>query len=307
MVAPSNRAKRRANFSIARMEARYAPLFLAPAFALLILFQFYPMVSGFLMSLTDWNGFGEKLFVAGGNYVRALSDENFRTALFNTLYYAVGTVPATVALALAIAALLNQKIRGVTFFRALYYLPAITSGVAIAMIWKWLFNTDFGLINATLYRLGFKAMIPWLSSTAYAMPAIIIMSVWKGLGTNIILMLSGLQSVPYTLYEAASIDGASGLRKFWSITLPMLSPTVFLVLIMCTISSFQVFDTVLTMTKGGPGNATLVAVYYIYRAAFENFQMGYASAMAFILFAILLAITLVQWVVKSKWVYSEVE
>ncbi|NLG26122.1 MAG: sugar ABC transporter permease [Clostridiales bacterium] len=306
MIAPVRRARRR-NFSIARMEARYAPIFLLPAFGLLALFQFYPMISGLILSAYDWNGFAERVFVGLGNYREAFYDANLRQALWNTLYYVLGSMPVSLALSMLFAALMNMKMRGTTFFRAVYYLPAITSGVAIAMIWRSIFNTDFGLLNTTLYRMGFKAMIPWLNSSAYSMPALIIMSVWKGLGPNIIMTLAGLQSVPYTLYESADIDGAGAWAQFIHITMPMVSPTIFLMLVMNTISSFQIFDTVAAMTKGGPGNSTLVVVYYIYRVAFDNFRMGYASAMAFMLFAIILAITGVQWVVKRKWVYSETE
>jgi multiple sugar transport system permease protein len=207
-------------------------------------------------------------------------------------------------LSLLVAALLNQKIRLTTFFRAIYYLPAITSGVSIAVIWRWIFNTNYGLLNVMLYSLGLKNMIPWLTSSRYAMPAVILMSIWKGLGSNIILILAGLQSVPTVLQEAAAIDGANRRQRFFKITLPMLSPTLFMIVILSIIGSFQVFDTVMTLTKGGPGRATLVIVYYIYRTAFENFNMGYASAMAFVLFALILGVTILQWSVKNKWVYS---
>jgi multiple sugar transport system permease protein len=179
--------------------------------------------------------------------------------------------------------------------------------VSIAVIWRWIFHTNAGLLNVTLYWLGIKNMIPWLANSRYAMTAVIITSIWKGLGTNIILMLAGLQSVPYTLYEAADIDGASAWRRFASITVPMISPTIFLVVVMTMINSFQVFDTVLTMTRGGPGNATMVAVYHIYRTAFENFKMGYASAMAFILFSAIMLVTVIQWIIRTRWVYSEME
>lgn len=299
--------KKQKNFSIARMEMKYAIILILPAIALMAVFQIYPMISGFAMSLTNWDGFSEKAFVGFDNYASALKDTNLRTALLNTLVYTLGTVPATVILALIFATLMNQKIRGVTVFRALYYLPTITSGVAVAMVWKWIFNTDYGLLNTTLYRMGIKTMTPWLNSSDYAMLSVCIMSIWKGLGNNIIIILAGLQSIPNTLYEAAEMDGANGLKRFRYITVPMVSPTLFLVMIMTTIGSFQVFDIVMTMTKGGPGNSTLVAVYYIYRTAFENFKMGYASAMAFILFAIIMLVTVLQWLVKNKWVYSEVE
>ncbi|MDR0657260.1 MAG: sugar ABC transporter permease [Treponema sp.] len=301
------KAVKRKKFSIARLEARYAPFFILPVFALLAVFQIYPMVSGFLISLTAWNGFDNRIPAGFANYTAAFGDVNFRVALLNTCYYVIGCVPGTLVFSLIIASLLSNKIRFTSFFRALYYLPAITSGVSIALIWRWIFNTNYGLLNVTLYSLGMKEMIPWLTSTRYAMPAVIIMSVWKSLGPNIILILAGLQSVSTVFHEAAVIDGANRRQRFFRITLPMLSPTLFMVIILAIISSFQVFDTVLTLTKGGPGNATLVIVYYIYRAAFENFNMGYASAMAFILFVVILAVTIVQWLVKNKWVYSESE
>jgi len=265
------------------------------------------MVSGILISLTDWNGFAEQIPVGLSNYSAALFDANFQTAMINTLVYVLGCVPGIVVFSLLFATLLNQKIAGKGFFRAIYYLPAITSGVSIAVIWRWIFHTDLGLLNMTLYGLGIKNMFPWLVNSRYAMTAIIITSVWKGLGVNIILMLAGLQSVPYTLNEAASIDGAGAWRRFFSITFPMISPTIFLVIVMTMINSFQVFDTVLTMTRGGPGNATLVAVYHIYRTAFENFKMGFASAMAFILFGAIMLVTVIQWTIRTRWVYSEME
>jgi multiple sugar transport system permease protein len=289
------------------LEARYAPVFLLPAFALIALFQLYPMLSGFLISLTDWNGFADKIPVGFLNYTAAAADTGFQTAMLNTLVFVLGCVPGIVLFSLLFASLLNQKIAGKGFFRAVYYLPAITSGVSIAVIWRWIFHTNAGLINILLYSIGIKNMVPWLANSNYAMTAVIITSVWKGLGTNIVLMLAGLQSVPYTLYEASDIDGANAWRKFVFITFPMLSPTVFLVIVMTMINSFQVFDTVLTMTQGGPGNATLVAVYHIYRTAFENFKMGFASATAFILFIVIMLVTILQWVIRSRWVYSEIE
>lgn len=299
--------EKKKNFSIARMEMRYAVILILPAFILMGIFQIYPVFSGFAMSLTQWDGFSEKIFTGFENYITAFQDDNFRTAILNTLVYTVGTVPATVIIALILAALMNTNVRGITAFRTIYYLPTITSGVAIAMVWKWLFNTDYGLINTTLYQMGVKTMIPWLGSSDYAMISVIIMSVWKSIGNNVIIILAGLQSVSNSLYEAVSIDGANAFQRFRYITVPMVSPTLFLVIIMTTIGSFQVFDVVMTLTKGGPGNSTMVAVYYIYRTAFENFKMGYASAMAFILFVIIMLVTLLQWIIKNRWVYAEID
>lgn len=299
--------EKKKNFSIARMEMRYAVILILPAFILMGIFQIYPVFSGFAMSLTQWDGFSEKIFTGFENYITAFQDDNFRTAILNTLVYTVGTVPTTVIIALILAALMNTNVRGITAFRTIYYLPTITSGVAIAMVWKWLFNTDYGLINTTLYQMGVKTMIPWLGSSDYAMISVIIMSVWKSIGNNVIIILAGLQSVSNSLYEAVSIDGANAFQRFRYITVPMVSPTLFLVIIMTTIGSFQVFDVVMTLTKGGPGNSTMVAVYYIYRTAFENFKMGYASAMAFILFVIIMLVTLLQWIIKNRWVYAEID
>ncbi len=286
---------------------KWAPLFLLPSFAILVIFCFYPMISGFILSFQEWNGFTERINVGFSNYANALSDPIFLKAITNTLVYVIGYVPGTIVFSLFFAVLMNQKIKGKNVFRAIYYLPAITSGVSIALLFRWLYNTDFGLINITLYQLGYEAMIPWLSSSKYAMLSVIIMSVWKSLGSNIILMLAGIQAVPTTLHEAAEIDGANAFKRFFHITLPILSPTLFLVVIMSMIGAFQMFDTIMALTEGGPGNSTMVEVYYIYKAAFENFQMGYASAMAYILFAIIMLITLIQWIVKKKWVYSEIE
>ncbi|GGD85464.1 carbohydrate ABC transporter permease [Paenibacillus nasutitermitis] len=288
------------------MQSRYAYLFIAPAFILMIVFMIFPIFSGLVISFTDWDGIHDKTFVGFGNYSEIFQDKYFYTSLINTIYFVVGSVPPIMLLSLVFAVMLNAGIRGIVFFRGIYFLPTITSGVAIAVIWKWIYNSDSGLLNSILYSLGLPTP-DWLNNSKYAMVAIIAMSVWKSLGTNIVIILSGLQSISGTLYEAASIDGANGLKRFWYITVPMLSPTLFFISIITIIGSFQVFEQVLVLTQGGPGDSTLVLVYYIYRQAFENFHIGYASALAYTMFLVILVITIIQWAVRKYWVHSEVE
>jgi multiple sugar transport system permease protein len=200
---------------------------------------------------------------------------------------------------------MNQKLPGITVFRTLYYLPAVTTGVAIAIMWTWIFNPQVGMINFVLRLLGLQGPL-WLGSQQWAMPALIIMSLW-GIGTNMIILLAGLQGIPEHLYEAARIDGANAWHEFRHVTLPMLSPVLFFVLIISVIASFQIFDNVYVMTQGGPGTATLVYVLHLYRNAFEYQKMGYASAMAWILAMIILILTWLQFRASSAWVYYESE
>ena len=284
----------------------YGYLFILPAFLIIAVFSIYPILNGLLLSFTNWDGLHEYDFIQFDNYTRMFSDAEFGVALFNTLVFVLGTVPMIIILSLLFAHFLNRPMIGKKLFRSIYFLPTITSGVAIAMIWKWIFNTNTGLINSFLFMLGMEP-IEWLASSKYAMVSVIVMSIWKSLGTNIIIMLAALQSVPSSLYEASSMDTTSGYKKFIKITIPMISPSIFLIAIMSTISAFQVFEQVMTLTKGGPGNATLVVVLYIYNQAFENFNMGYASTLAYALFFIILLVTLIQWIAKKHWVYSEVD
>jgi len=247
------------------------------------------------------------LFVGLQNYVQLLvEDQIFRQVLRNTAYYVLGTVPAGLVLSLLLALAMNARIRGITLFRAIFFIPVISSSVAVAMMWRWLFNSDFGLINVGLAALGLPA-IPWLSSTAWAMPAVIIMAIWKNLGYNMVIFLAGLQGIPQELYEAAAIDGAGGVARFRHITLPMLAPTTFFILVISVIGSFQVFDLAFILTAGGPGNATNTIVMYIYNQAFQFFHMGYAAAIAWLLFIIIFTITLLQMRLQKRWVYYEHE
>ncbi len=242
-----------------------------------------------------------------GNYKQLLfEDPLFPQALKVTAIYSFGAVPLNTAVALMIALMLNQdvKLRGV--WRTLYYMPSIVSGVAVSIIWAWMFNPRYGLINAGLISIGIRHPPRWIFSEGWALPAFIIMSLW-GAGSNMLLYLAGLQSIPTPLYEAAKVDGANMLHRFWNITLPMLSPTIFFNLIMNVIGSFQIFSQSYIMTQGGPNNATLTMVLFLYRKGFEQFRHGYASAIAWVLFAIIMALTALVIRSSAVWVYYEGE
>jgi multiple sugar transport system permease protein len=239
------------------------------------------------------------------NYGSLLHDRLYWTVLQNTFYYGFASVLIGTIVALIAAILMNQKVPGIGIFRTLYYLPSVPVGVANAVMWVWVFNPQVGLINSFLRLVGIEGP-EWLYSTQWAMPALVLLSLW-GLGTNMIIFLAGLQGIPTHLYEAARIDGANKWHEFRHVTLPMLSPSLFYVTIISTINSFQIFDTVYVMTQGGPGKATLVYVLHLYRNAFEYQKMGYASAMAWILFLIILGLTWLQFKVSRYWVYYEFE
>lgn len=244
-------------------------------------------------------------FVGFGNLSKMVEDPLFHKSLVVTSYYSFATVPLGLAIGLLIALGLNQGLWGQGLWRTLYYLPSVTSGIAVAMLWLWIFHPDVGLLNQALAMVGVEGP-RWLYSEQWAIPAFIIMGTWSA-GGNMLLYLAGLQSIPTYLYEAARIDGASSWCCFWSITLPMLSPTIFFNLIMGIIGSFQVFTQALVMTNGGPNNATLTIMLYLYRKGFQQFQFGYASAIAWALFAIILLLTLLVFRSSAVWVYYEGE
>jgi multiple sugar transport system permease protein len=299
---------RRGGFSpLRRQETIAGYLFLLPNILGFLIFSSIPVVATLTISLLDWDLIRAPRFVGIDNYVKLLTDDAvFRKVLFNTAYYVIGTVPAGIILSLLLALAMNANVRGIAFFRAVFFIPVISASVAVAVMWRWLYNTDFGLINLVLTSVGLKA-VPWLSSTAWAMPAVILMAIWKSLGYNMVIFLAGLQSIPVHLHEAAAIDGANGIQRFRHITLPLLAPTTFFVLVISVISSFQVFDLAFVLTKGGPGDATNTMVMYIYNQAFQFFHMGYAAAIAWVLFAIIFVITLLQHQLQKRWVHYEHE
>ena len=288
---------------VALAEERAAWLFLTPSLVLFAIFTAIPVISAFFISFTHWNLFNEVTWVGLGNYLELAKDEIFAKVLGNTAYFVLASVPVQIVLALACALVLNRGIKGQTFFRVVYFLPVVTSTIAAALVWAWLFNSNFGLINAGLSLVGVTDLPKWMGSTRWAMPAIIIVSIWQNLGYAMVLFLAGLQNIGKDVHDAAALDGATGWDRFWHITLPLLSPTTFFVLVISIIGSFQVFELVLVMTKAGPANATNTLVYYIYQNGFQFYQMGYASAAAMVLFLIVLAFTLVQYRLQRRWVH----
>ena len=268
-------------------------LFLGPSLLGFLVFIAFPILYSLVISFTDWNLLNPMKFIGIDNYASLLRDKNFWAALRNTGTFIIGYLPSVMILGLAIAILLNSKIKLKTFFRGIYFLPVVTSWVAVSLVWKWLLNGQYGLLNYFLSLIGIHGP-SWLTDPRTAMFAIIITSVWKDIGFIMVLYLGGLQAISPSLYEAADIDGASQWRQFWHVTLPGLRPTTFFVLMISLINSFQVFDQVNIMTGGGPGNATTVMVQNIYNSAFNFFEMGRASAMSWLLFLIIFAVSLVQ-------------
>jgi len=274
--------------------------FIAPNFIGFGLLTLLPIVVLFYMSLTNWNVFGTADFIGLDNFERLVGDGSFRVALLNTFYYTVLHVPLTIVVALALALLLNQKLRGVAFFRTAAFFPYITSIVAIAIVWNLLFSPESGPINEILRFLGIAEPPGWLTSPEWAMPAVVVVSTWRDMGYYMILFLAGLQTVPRELHEAARVDGASTWQRFLNVTLPALRPTTFFVLVIVTINSLKIFDLILVMTQGGPGQATFVVSQFIYRRGFEENQFGYASSAAVVLFFICIAVTIVQFLWNKK-------
>lgn len=277
-------------------------LFLLPNFIGFFVFMAIPIVMGFVISLTDYNGFNQMNFVGLKNYIDMFADEYFQVSLWNNLLYTLVTVPGTIVSALLLALAVNRGMRGTKIFRTMFFLPNITSMVAIGIVWAMIFNPVTGPVNQALHWLGVDSPPLWLSASSTALLTIMLISIWKQAGYYMIILLAGLQSIPEQLYEASSIDGANAFVKFFKITLPLLSPTMFMVLILNIISSFQVFDLVNIMTQGGPGRSTNVLVYRIYQEGFQNMKFGYASAMAYFLFLIVMVVTLFQFRGQKKWV-----
>src|SRR5215211_8630867 len=271
-----------------------AYLFLAPSLLQFCVLMVFPVIFSFYLSFHEWNILeSEKPYVGLDNYTRLLSDRRVHQAIFNTVYYTVISVPLTLFCGLLVALLLNNKIRGRGLFRAMYYLPGVTSAVAVAVVWKWIFNGDFGLINYYLTRIGLiSEPVRWLTDPNLAMPSIIIVSIWGGVGGCMIIYLAGLQAIPDELYDAAKVDGAGPIRTLFSITIPLLGPATFFLLITSIIGAFQQFGLPYLLTAGGPAGRTTTIAYYLYTSAFKNFEMGYAAAISYVLFAMIFIFTL---------------
>lgn len=277
-------------------------LFLLPALIPLLIFRIFPMIASLWVSMTKWNLLRAPEFLGIDNYVNVLTDAKFHKALWNTLYYMVGYLPLVLVGAIVIAVLLNSKLKGASFFRGIYFLPVVTSWVVVALLWKWLLSPQGGMVNYVLSLVGIDGP-GWWTDPNWAMPSIIIASVWKDLGFNMLILLAGLQSIPEHLYEAATIDGATRWEKLRYVTLPLLTPSILFAMILAMIGAFQVFDQVWVMTEGGPAGATTVVMEQVVKNAFKYGLMGEASAMSWVLFAIILLFTVFQLRFQKRWVH----
>ncbi|MBI5667433.1 MAG: sugar ABC transporter permease [Chloroflexi bacterium] len=273
-----------------------AYLFISPTLILFSIFTVFAVLFSFYISFHKWNILEpDKPFVGLANYVRLIEDERFHRAVINTFLFTVVGVPLTMGAGLSIALLLNNKIRFRGIYRTLYYIPNITPLVVSAIIWKWVYQGDYGLLNYYLIQLGIiREPLKWLSDPNLAMPAVILMGVWGGAGYQMVIYLAGLQAIPEEYYDAAKVDGANGFQRLRHITLPLLTPTTLFLFITSVIGSFQVFTQIYIMTNGGPLNRTTTIGFYLYEKAFRHFDMGYASAMAYALFAMILVFTIIQ-------------
>jgi ABC-type sugar transport system permease subunit len=282
-------------------EGLTALVFLLPNLIGFLIFTAIPVGAAFALAFYDYDLLLGASFAGLENFKRLLGDEVFRAAFVNTVYFTAVSVPLSVVLGLVTALLVNQALRGVVIFRSIFLLPYVTVTVALALVWRWIYLPEVGLLNSALALVGIDGP-DWLTSRQWAMPALIIMSVWKGFGYNMVLFLAGLQAIPEHLYDAAKVDGATSWRRFLHVTLPMLSPVTFFVVVLSIIGSFQVFDQALIMTNGGPGTATTTLVLYIYQVGFQSFEMGYAAAIALVLFAAIFVFTVAQFLLQRRWV-----
>jgi multiple sugar transport system permease protein len=282
----------------------WAYLMIAPLTIGLLIFYIWPIFQTFFFSFTKWGAFGTYHWTGPSNYQLLLHDPDLGGALTNTLIFTVLSVPASIALSVLVAVLLNQPIRGVGVYRTLYFLPAITMPAAIAMVWRWLYNGDYGLINYVLSLIDIHGP-RWVSDPHISLYSLILVGIWGGIGYNMILFLAGLQSIPRTYYEAASLDGAGPFRIFFRITLPMLSPTIFFATVISMIGAFQLFDLVYLMFPAGSIviDSTQTVVYLFYKNAFLVENKGYAAAIAMLLFVIILGVTAIQFQLQKRWVH----
>jgi ABC-type sugar transport system permease subunit len=274
--------------------------FILPNFLGFALLTLVPMVFGLALSFMDWSPWGDPEWVGFENFERMFRNSTFWIALWNTTYYAAGHIPLTMAVSLGLALLLNGTLAGLGFFRTAFFLPYVTSLVAVAVVWNMLFNPTSGPVNQFLQFVGVTDPPGWTSSTAWAMPAVIVASVWRDMGYYMVLFLAGLQTIPTELYEAARVDGANAWQRFWNITLPGLRPTTFFVLIMCTVASFKVFDLIVVMTDGGPGRATKVLSQLIYEEGIREGRFGLASAISLVLFVLVAGFTVIQFLIQRR-------
>lgn len=293
----------RARSGLARSERRWGVLLALPAILGFLIFTIGPMIASFVFSLTDWVIGAPAQFVGLDNYRALGHDELFWKSLSVTTYYTLGSVPLVLLVGFIVALLVNHGFSGQSLWRTIYYLPTLVPAVASAVLWIWIFNPDFGLFNSILSSLGLPTS-NWIYSETAAVPSLILMSMW-GFGNAMVIFLAGLQGVPAQLYEAVAIDGGSTWAKFRHVTLPFMTPTIFYNLVTGVIVTFQVFNQAYIMTQGGPNNATLFYIYYLYRVAFTESNIAYASTLAWVLFVIVLVVTVLLFRNARHWVYYE--
>ena len=286
-------------------ERRDAYLFILPWILGFLIFTVGPMLGSLYISFTRWEIVTPSVWVGLGQYERLFTDDRFYKSLYNTAYYVFLGVPLHLFFALMAALAMNLDLRGIRIFRTLYYVPSLTPVVANSILWMWIFHSQWGLANGFLSWFGLEGLY-WLQDPKLAKASLIIMSFWT-IGGQMVILLAGLKGIPRTLYEAAEIDGANFWFRFWNVTLPLLTPALFFNFIIAIIGAFQVFTQAFIMTEGGPSYSTLFYLLYLYRMAFENFRMGYASAMAWVLFVIILIFTALQFRLSNRWVFYEGE
>lgn len=302
---PKAKTKRKVG-KLAVQEAVWGFIFILPVVLGLGLFYMAPSAASLFLSFTSWDGLSSPQFIGFDNFTNLMKDAKFTGSMLNTMLYTIGTVPLSVSIATLLAVLLNQKIKGMVFYRTFYFIPVITMPIAVGMVWKWLYNSEFGLINHILGVMNLPQP-NWLFDERFALLSIVLVSVWSTIGYNAVILLSGLQGISGSYYEAASLDGAGKMYKFFRITLPLLTPSLFFVLVMSFINSFQVFDLIFIMMDQQTTmlESTRTVVYSIWEDGFKYFNMGYASAQAFILFIVILIITMVQMYIQKRWVHYQ--
>jgi multiple sugar transport system permease protein len=298
-VAPRRRRGPRAG------EGWWALLFLAPTLIGLALLSAGPILASFGISLTKWDLLTPPQFVGLDNFANLLGDSRFTVSLRNTAFYTLLSVPIGMALALGLALALNQSLRGIALIRTAYFLPVVTSATAVGLVWAWIYSPNNGLLNQFIGIIGLPPQ-KWISDPFWAMPSIIAMSIWQGLGINVIIFLAGLQAIPQEYYDAASVDGAARWARFRSVTLPLLTPSLFFTGILSLIGSFQIFDQVYILARPGkPTEATITLVYFIYESGFKFFRMGEAAAASWILFLIVAVLTVIYFRSQKRWVHYQ--
>lgn len=305
MTKDKTNGSRRRHRSLEYRDSIWGYTFIMPMFLGFLAITIAPVIATFVLSLTNKNMMSKTTdFIAFENYIKLFSDKTFRATLRQTLYFTALLLPLNIGLSLALASLLKDKFRGCGFFRTAVFTPVVISAVVWGLLWRYIFQTDNGLINNILKLLGIKGPA-WLMNLKLAIPVSVFVTLVKGVGMNMMIFIGALLDVPPDYLEAASLDGASKRRQFFSITLPCISPSIFLVLIMTTINSLKVFGQIKALTSGGPGTASYVMVYYIYQMGFTNYKFGYASAASVILFLMIVALTVLQWTLRKRWVYHE--